>query len=271
MRNASIMFRRRYRTLLWCLAISLAFHFLVIPLIVRLFGVHREVVPIREIVYQARSSSLQMSRRAHPRPHPLHHPQPQTLPQQPRRAVQQQQQPPPPPRREIARIEPHAPIAVPRIPSHASTSGINIVQQQSLFEKTIARLRREDNPVLNAARPVETPSAPKRMAYDFSGAFGTSQGNGILEPVKSWRDGPYDYYYVRYWVQYADGAVETGYVPWPLRYLPQEDPFLNHWEHFPLPKPLPDYRLPAGLNLHPLIAFCLEHLKELESCPPQHD
>lgn len=211
-------------------------------------------------------------RRTQPRPHSIPHrqtvsqPQPRSNPQT--HAVQQQQ---PPPRREIARIEPHARINVPHVSSTSSSAATNFTQQRSLFEHTIAQLRRENNPVLNAARPVETPGAPKRYAYDFSGAFGTNEGNGILEPVKSWRDGPYNYYYVRYWVQYADGAVETGYVPWPLRYLPKEDPFLNHWEHFPLPKPLPDYELPPGLNLHPLIAFCLEHLKELVSCPPEHD
>lgn len=269
MRNALVVLRRRYRVLLWCLALSLAFHFLFVPLIVSLFGYRRPMQAVREVVYQARSSSLRVERRAVPHPRSL--PQPRTLAQprtQPR--PQQQQQQRPPPRREIARIEPHARISVPRVSSNSSST-VDFTHQQALFEKTIAQLRRENNPVLSAARPVQTPSAPKRYTYDFAGAFGTSQGEGILSPVKSWRDGPYDYYYVRYWVQYADGAVETGYVPWPLRYLPQADPFLNHWEHFPLPKPLPDFKLPAGLNLHPLIAFCLEHLSELESCPAEHD
>lgn len=278
MQKAFIVLRRRYRALLWCLALSLVFHFVLLPLIVSLFGNSRKPDVIREVVYQARSSSLTISRRPHPRPRTITRPQtvPQPRPQRHERAVVQAVRPIPhppqqaAPRRELARIEPHAPISLPHV-SGSSSSATNFAQQQSVFEKTIAQLRRADNPVLDAARPVETPGTPKRMTYDFSGSFGTSQGNGILEPVKSWHDGPYDYYYVRYWVQYADGAVETGFVPWPVRYLPQVDPFLHHWDHLPLPKPLPDFRLPPGTNLHPLIAYCLEHLSELDSCPPEHD
>jgi hypothetical protein len=265
MQKGFIVLRRRYRALLWCLALSLAFHFLVVPLIVSLFGYDRRVETVKEVVYYAKSSSLNVTRRPRPRPHSMPHPR--TVPQ-PR--PQPKAQAAPPPRREIARIEPRAHISVPRVSSRSSST-TDFAQQQSLFEKTIAQLRRESNPLLSAAKPVETPGAPKRYTYDFSGAFGSNAGNGILSPVTQWHDGPYDYYYVRYWVQYADGAVETGYVPWPLRYLPKDDPFRNHWEHFPLPKPLPDYKLPPGTNLHPLIAFCLEHLKELESCPPEHD
>jgi hypothetical protein len=140
------------------------------------------------------------------------------------------------------------------------------------FEKTIAQLRRQSDPLAGAARPVETPAAPKRFAFDFRGSVGTSpQAEGILTPVKSWRDGPYTYYYVRYWVQYADGSTESGYVPWPLRYLPQTDPFLLHWEHFPLPAPLPDYALPTDTDLRPLVAYCYEHRGEFSDCPIAHD
>ncbi len=170
------------------------------------------------------------------------------------------------PRREIARIEPHARVSQPQI-----TSTIDFARQQAQFEKTIAQLRREADPLLNVAR-AQPPSAPKRYSFDFAGSIGTGpHAEGILTPVKSWHDGPYDYYYVEYDVQYADGSTETGYVPWPIRYLPQTDPFLLHWAHFPLPIPLADFVLPAGADLHPLVAFCYEHRSELSDCPIEHD
>lgn len=255
---------RRYRLLFWCLLFSLAFHFLIVPLIVSLLGLRHRPLQVQEVVYQARSSSLEIARRP-PRPRRASIPRPATPPHpvaQPTIAESIPQ------RREVARIEPHARVSAPRIPS----SGIDFARQQAAFEKTIAQLRRESNPVSSAARAVETPSAPRRYSYDFSGSFGSSpHAEGVLTPVKSWRDGPYDYYYVEYSVQYADGTTETGYVPWPIRYLPHSDPFLQHWEHFPLPVPLPDFRLPADANLHPLIAYCLEHRSELSDCPIEHD
>lgn len=152
-----------------------------------------------------------------------------------------------------------------------STTSLNLAQQEQTFEKTIARLRSENNPIVSAARAVVTPAAPKAFTYNFSGNFSTIHAEGILSPVKSWREGPYDYYYVRYWVQYADGSTETGYVPWPIRYLPASDPFRLHYEHFPLPVPLPNFQLPSGTDLHPLVAYCLEHRDELSDCPIAHD
>lgn len=258
------MFRRRYRVLLWCLALSLAFHFLIVPLLVSLFGFNRHAEPVQESVYEMRSSALRLSQR--PRPRPASLPHPQTPPQPHVAAARPQQQPAQ--RREVARNEPHATVHVPRVTSQ----NIDMGEQQALFEKTIAQARRDADPVLSAAKAAPAaPAAPKRYTIDFSGSFGTPHAEGVLTPVKSWRNGPYTYYYVQYSVQYADGSTETGYVPWPIRYLPAVDPFLQHWEHFPLPVPLPDFKLPPGTNLHPLIAFCLEHRSELSDCPIEHD
>jgi hypothetical protein len=149
---------------------------------------------------------------------------------------------------------------------------IDAAQQQQMFEKTIAKLRSENNPVVSAARATISPQAPKRFSFDFAGSVGTSpNAQGILTPEQKWQDGPYTYYRVRYWVQYADGSTETGLVPWPIRYLPSQDPFRIGLEHFPLPVPLPDFVLPPGVSLHPLVAFCLKHRYDFPSCPIQHD
>jgi hypothetical protein len=184
-------------------------------------------------------------------------PQPQQKPQPPQPEV----------KREIARIDRRS---VNPPPAHAVT--LNSALQQEMFEKTIARLRAENNPVISAARATVKPEAPKRFDFDFSGSVGTAPtAEGILTPERSWRDSGYDYYYVRYWVQYADGSTETGIVPWPLRYRPADDPFRLGLEHFPLPGPMADYVLPPGTNLHPLVAFCYKHRSEFPNCPIQHD
>lgn len=186
---------------------------------------------------------------AHTQPRPQPRPQPREV------------------RREIARIDPRS---VHPPPAHAIA--LDAAQQQQVFEKTIAKLREENNPLVSAARPVPSPEAPKRYSYDFSGSVGTGpHAEGILTPEKSWREDGYTYYYVRYWVQYADGSTETGIVPWPLRYKPAQDPFRLGLEHFPLPAPMPDYVLPPGTNLHPLVAFCYEHRGEFPTCPIMHE
>jgi hypothetical protein len=248
--------------------LSLLFHFGVGPLLVWLLGYH-PTAPKTEVVYVATSSSIRHAARPRPRPpQPVQHP---PVPQPVAQTHQQQQQKPQPQRpevkREIARVDRHS---VHPPPAHAVA--LNAEVQQQMFEKTIAHLREENNPVVNAARATVAPAAPKRFTFDLSGSVGTSPtAEGILTPEKRWYADGYDYYYVRYWVQYADGSTETGVVPWPLRYHPADDPFRLGLEHFPLPGPMPDFVLPAGTNLHPLVAYCYKHRDEFPNCPIEHD
>lgn len=249
------------------------FHFTAGPLLVWLFGTRTPPQP-KERIFYAASSALRIARRPKPVPPRRAHPQPKTArfqphptPQPVTTAVRQ--------RHELARIDRRATVAIaspapPRPPAvHPVTMQDSLQRDEARFQKTIARLREENNPVISAARPVPRPEAPRRVTYDFAGSMGSEpQAEGILTPEQRWRDGPYNYYRVRYWVQYADGTTETGRVPWPIRYLPDDDPFARHYEHFPLPGPLPDFTLPAGFSLHPLVAFCYSHRFAL--CPIAH-
>jgi hypothetical protein len=250
--------------------LSLLFHFGIAPLVVWLLG-YKPATPKSEVVYVATSSSIRHAPRPRPRvARPIERPQPQ--PPKPVPQTRPQQQKPQPQhqevKREIARIDRRS---VHPPPAHAVALN-SAMQQQQMFERTIARLREQNNPVISAARTTVKPQAPKRFSFDFSGSVGTAPtAEGILTPERSWRDGQYDYYYVRYWVQYADGSTETGIVPWPLRYRPADDPFRLGLEHFPLPGPMPDYILPAGTNLHPLVALCYKHRAEFPNCPIEHD
>lgn len=254
--------------------LSIVLHFTLGPLFVWLFYRHPHPEPV-ETIYVARSSAMRIEHRTHPqhprkavkqpraprRIEPQHaQPQRQTPPQPVRRPAPQQ-------RREIARFDRRS-INPP--PAHAFA--LNAPAQERQFERTIARLRAENNPVTSAARAVQTPAASKRYTFDFSGSIGNApQAEGILTPDRSWRDGGYDYYYVRYWVQYADSTTETGQVPWPIRYRPAVDPFRLGIEHFPLPGPMPDFALPGGSNLHPLVAFCYKHRADFDFCPIYHE
>ncbi|HET9393343.1 MAG TPA: hypothetical protein VFO29_07495 [Candidatus Rubrimentiphilum sp.] len=220
-----------------------------------------------------RSSAIRLERRPQPQRPQIQPPAPQPLPRpvpKPQPPKPQQPQRQPPPHRELARINPRASITAPKAAArHAQSFSEQLAQQQVQYQQTIARLRRENNPVISAAQPVSTPAATKRYAYDFSGSIGSPNiGEGILYPLQMWQVGPYDYYYVRYWVVYPDGTSETGVVPWPLRYLPAQDPFKLGIRYFPLPGPMPDYVLPAGTNLHPLVAYCYAH--RFQYCPPEH-
>ncbi len=255
---------------MWCLALSIAFHFTIAPLLVWLTrGRPARPAPM-EVVYVSRSTAVRTSHRTRPRP--AHHTV-RTMPA-PRRQVPRTRRrlaAPAPARREIARIDMRSPHVAPPKTTYARTS-VETAQQEQAFENTIARLRQQNDPVVSAARPVQTPQAPKRYTFDFAGAVGTApRGEGILTPVRSWRMGSYDFYYVRYWVEYPDGTTETGIVPWPLRYLPGADPFRLGIQHFPLPVPAADYTLPPGTPLHPLVAYCYTHRDELASCPIHHD
>jgi len=258
---------RRYRVLFGCLVLSLVFHFVVVPLLVGLFGVQRGVNQPLEVVYEAPITTLRMMHRAVTPHHPV---------QRPRILPQAQRVPPPQPRPQpqvaAAIHPPDLPRPIRRNAVHAPSETIDLARQQAEFQKTITQLREQDNPVAEAERPVQVASEPERFTFNVSQGVGTRpQAEGVLTPVKSWHDGPYDYYYVQYWVQYEDGGTETGYVPWPIRYLPKQDPFLLHLQHFPLPGPMPDFALPADTRVHPLIAFCLEHRDELSNCPIEHD
>ncbi len=264
---------RAERFLLWAFVFSIAFHFTVGPLIAWLFGarftagaLHQQ--PIETITMQ--TSAIRLERRPQPKrvtqiqppaAQPL--PQPEPQPQKPK--------PQAPRHRELARINPRAAISLPRAAArHAQSFNEQLAEQQVQYTQTIARLRRENNPIVSAAQPVSTPGAAKRYTYDFSGSIGSPNiGEGILIPLKSWLDGPWDYYYVRYWVLYPDGTSETGIVPWPVRFPGSMDPIKLGYRRMPLPGPLPDYMLPSGTDMHPLAAYCYEH--RFSSCPIAHD
>lgn len=268
-RNLPYVARAR-RALAVCFILSLLLHATLGPLLVWLLHFSSKPIDFSKPVRVTLSSALRIERRIAPRrparPVKQHA---RIRVTRPRAPIAPSAQPP----RELARITPHARrhlAARPR-PAFRLTAAA-IEREQVAFEQTIERARTANNPLISAKRRLATPAAQKPVHLDIAGELGARYpGEGVLVPVRSWHDGGYDYYYVRYWVQYPSGETESGVVPWPIRFPPSNDPFTHGIHHMPLPKPLPGYVLPAGITMRPLVAFCYEHRAVVASCPIAHN
>jgi hypothetical protein len=138
----------------------------------------------------------------------------------------------------------------PRNP-HPYYSDDQIAQMNDAFAKTIADAHEtvaEANAA--AARPVET---MKHYEMHYAGIHeGMNPGDGIIRPIKSWRVGDEDYYYVHYVYMYGDGHVEENDVPWPVHYPANADPFARGDKRIPIQNPpkdyTPDHQLPPILQ-----------------------
>jgi len=153
----------------------------------------------------------------------------------------------PAPRTVAYRTEQSHPSAVKSQRQLLSQAQLATIRQD--LQKTLTELHREDDPL--AVRSTAAPAAPKRYHVQMLGAdSGLKHGQGIYYPIKSWIADGFDYYYCAYEFVYADGIVETGGVPWPVRFPPAHDPFLHpeigERGEAPLAPPLPGWKLPAG-------------------------
>jgi hypothetical protein len=218
------------------------------------------------------SSAIRIERR----PKPL----PPQRPARPRAALRQPQQPqvprvavapaqpeprvqptePPKRRRELSRPDQRValaqhPPAVTRVAHQPARTSKLSDQQLAAIEtdlaKTIAQERSRVDPL--RAVPKETPAAPKHYKIQMSGSFGTLRhGEGYYYPIRGWKEGGFDYYYVSYEFTYPDGIYEKGSVPWPIRFAPGVDPFANPnigaLHNTPLPGPAAGYAPPAHMG-----------------------
>lgn len=262
---------RAQRVFIWALVLSTLLHFIAGPLSARLFGLPVPLLKAQRPMqtFIVTSSARKIRHRTHPLlPQPVRPPVPQPQPPQPR---PQQPQPAPvrpqhrPPPVVLSRRSRNAPPQ----PRHESLSPSTIAQQERQFSKTIARLRAANNPVLAATQKDVRPSTMRRYNLNLFGMQGApNEGQGILYPLKRWRVGGYNYYYVRYWVQYPDGSSEEGIVPWPIRFPVGNDPLAAGARSMPLPGPMSNYVPPPGTIMKPLVRFCYE--RRFPDCPIAH-
>ena len=118
------------------------------------------------------------------------------------------------------------------------------------FAKAIAQTRSMVNPLKVNPDPA---AAPKRYRMQMAGLFGhLRHGEGIYYPIRGWRSGGLDYYYVAYEFTYPDGRFESGNVPWPIHFAPSGDPFVSadvgRLQRTPLPPPPPGFVPPGDLG-----------------------
>jgi hypothetical protein len=156
----------------------------------------------------------------------------------------------PPPSKRVALAD-QLPASVPQKSSHAARLSYEQLEQINRdLSRTIAQARSANDPL---RVPQEAAAAPKRYRIQMTGGLGPMRhGEGYYFPVQSWRNGGFDYYYVKYEFTYPDGTYESGGVPWPIRFSPGEDPFthpeIGELHKTPLPGPPAGYVPPADLG-----------------------
>lgn len=188
-------------------------------------------------------TAISIEARAKPTPAPRRHVQ-----RKPVRAAP----PPAPAYHELAKEAPNAPAQAPQRPRRVVISSIQ--RDQTAFANEVAQLNRRNDPhAIPTIDPASAESASKSYAFDASrSGGGGDHGNGVITPVRGWRQGGLDCYYARYTYTYPSGASEEGTIVWPVCFDPASDPF--HEPPHPMPFPLPQagYTLPPGTQMPPL-------------------
>lgn len=257
----SVRRMRRPRPLFWFVLASALFHVVVLSVVARyLLQAIFPVEPKPQIITVAVSSALRIEHREIPQPVK----QPVPAREQPQTPAQQQPQAltrPEPVRHPMQRRE----LSRPLRPDLAA----QLAADNRAYQRTVAQLNAQNNPIAGDAQPSLPPAALKRYTLNLSGRFGKTEPEGVLYPLKRWTDAAYVYYYVRYTAEYADGSTEEGEVPWPIRFPLHSDPFARGIHQMPLPGPPDGYLAPQGIAMTPLVRNCYDH--RYQYCPIEHE
>ena len=246
----------RTPTLIWALLASALIHALVLPVLLRGWSqsVSRSEQPReREIVIA--STAARIETRPVPRPPSLAAPASSHKAAAPSRPALARA--PAAPRHELARQArqaPPQPAPKPRRPAQTSFER-QLAEQRAQFAREVARLRRQNDPLSIATRPTASPAAFRRSYFDVPGRLNRPDIQALLFPLRHWVAGDASCYYVRYVAQFSTGGHEDGVIPWPVCYPVTADRIAHPpFPHaLPIPVPQPDYVLPAGTPLTPLL------------------
>jgi hypothetical protein len=252
--------RPRGRLLFWATLLSIAIHALLVPLAAWLGAVGLTPVAAkpseRETIVA--STAVRIERRPVPQPRlrALPPPRPAQTAAQPHVA----RRPSLPVRQaELARESPSAaPQPTPQEVKRGEPSSLQeqIAQAQRSFSQEIAQLRARDNPLSLATNAPAPAAAYRRTYFDVPGHRDVDAVQVQLIPLRHWYSSSTICYYTRYVAQYTHGGSEEGTIPWPICYPVNDDriahpPFVHD---VPIPIPPPDYVLPPGTYLTPLLA-----------------
>jgi hypothetical protein len=253
--------RPRGRLLLWATLLSMLIHALLIPLAAWLSDLQltffQAKPPQRETIVA--STAVRIERRPVPQPRIVaRSPSPRVrTPARPRSSVRAPSKAAP--RHELARAAPSAlpqPVVRPAKRPAPATFQQRIAQQEQAFSQEIAQLRARDNPLSLTTTAPAPAAAYRRTYFDVSGHRDADSVQVQLIPIRHWYTVATICYYTRYVAQYTHGGNEEGTIPWPICYPISGDRIANppFVHDIPVPVPPPDYVLPPGTYLTPLLA-----------------
>ena len=102
-----------------------------------------------------------------------------------------------------------------------------IARTQTMTQREIAQLQRQNNPLSVATIKPRPASAFRRTYFNISGIDrNLNRYEGLITPTRTWSEGNLRCHYADYNVQYTYGGTDKGSIPWPLCYRPDSDPMM---------------------------------------------
>lgn len=162
---------------------------------------------------------------------------------------------PPPPLPALHELAKETVDASPQPPERPRKIVVSSIQRdRTAFANEVAQLNRSNDPhAIPTIDPASAEAASKSYSFDAGrSSEGTDHGNGVITPIRGWRQDGLDCYYARYNFTYPSGATEEGTIVWPVCFDPTSDPFHQPPHPMPFPLPLAGYTLPPGTAMPPL-------------------
>lgn len=265
--SESTRHERRSALFAWALTLSLLLHALLLPALLWVAKAHVPWLRTRTQprIFVVSSSTRIEHRTVAQRPRPPHRNAraaraARPVPPRPQRRPQQEVAVAPPARRELTQPTPSAsPMPQPRRSAGPQTLTQQLAREQAMYQREVAQLRERDNPLSVATIPPRPASAYRREYLDISGINSrTVRDEGIVTPMRRWREGDLHCYYARYSIAFGNGGSESGYIPWPLCYPPDHDVLsLPTGDRVPTIDLIPaaDYVVPSGTYLTPFLQW----------------
>jgi len=131
----------------------------------------------------------------------------------------------------------------PQRPGRNRLSGAQIASIQNDLATSIAQDRAAIDPIhVDHPAPLATPKDYGATYTAFDDVGEGKRGHGLCDPITNWVADGFDYYYVVCNVRSSDGSSHRENVPWPVRFPPNDNPFVGTAKgSVPLAMPLPGW------------------------------
>lgn len=131
----------------------------------------------------------------------------------------------------------------PQRPGRSRLSGAQIASIENDLATSIAQDRAAIDPIhVDHPAPLATPKDYGATYTAFDDVGEGKRGHGLCDPITNWVADGFDYYYVVCNVKSSDGSSHRENVPWPVRFPPDDNPFVGTAKgSVPLAMPLPGW------------------------------